>query len=621
MAIGALERITIVDPAVGSGAFLLGALERLATARSAPPRARQADDPSPQSVRCRSERHGRPPDRAAPVARPSWPTSPCPPERVAPLPEPRLPHPPGRQPGRPAWRPRPRAPPAARRMGRAAPSCHRGIGPPARAARAPRAGRAERLAAAAALDQREQETRRAIRALIEAARAPTLFGDRPSTHDGRPPGAGRPRATLRALRAGRRRLAADGGAALVPLPVAVCRRLRRRRFRHGHREPPWVRAEALAPAVRERLAARYRWWRSGGGRGFGHRPDLSVAFLERAHELAAPGGTVALLVPAKLAAAGYATTGPGAMAAMTTIHAVADLAGDPDAGFDATAYPMASSPRDIARARPSRQLDRDGRHRDWGRRADARSAPSTAPSRLSSRARHGCFGAAMRRVSRASWHCSMPHSPSAMPAGSARRPARTGSSSIRQIRSSRKSSAGRCVAATSRRSTRRRRRTILWTHDANGRPLERLPPAAAEYLRGHAAALRKRADFRGGPLWAVFRAGPATRAASGGVARPRAPARGPRHWRSGPTAAGATQYLLRDRDPATGRRARARGVAQQHLDGVLASLVAQPASSGYRRFGAATVGSLPSPPPSTPTGRLPTSASGWLRGGIGAGRT
>src|SRR5439155_4770424 len=41
-------------------------------------------------------------------------------------------------------------------------------------------------------------------------------------------------------------------------------------------------------------------------RGFAHLPDLAVAFVERALELAAPGGVAALLVPAKLASCGYA---------------------------------------------------------------------------------------------------------------------------------------------------------------------------------------------------------------------------------------------------------------------------------------------------------------------------
>src|SRR5205085_9835515 len=57
---------------------------------------------------------------------------------------------------------------------------------------------------------------------------------------------------------------------------------------------------------RAALATRYATGRPARGRGFAHLPDLAVAFVERALELAAPGGTAALLVPAKLASSGYA---------------------------------------------------------------------------------------------------------------------------------------------------------------------------------------------------------------------------------------------------------------------------------------------------------------------------
>src|SRR5439155_25180101 len=47
--------------------------------------------------------------------------------------------------------------------------------------------------------------------------------------------------------------------------------------------PPWVRAERLAPRVRETLASRYTCWRHAATRGFAHLPDLAVAFIERAN--------------------------------------------------------------------------------------------------------------------------------------------------------------------------------------------------------------------------------------------------------------------------------------------------------------------------------------------------
>ena len=99
--------------------------------------------------------------------------------------------------------------------------------------------------------------------------------------------------------------------------------------------PPWLRAEEVPPEMRRRLEGRYRWWR-GSARGFGHRPDLAVAFLERSLELAAPGGIVALLVPAKLATAGYGAAARHGLTASNTLTHAADLTGRPDAVFDAT---------------------------------------------------------------------------------------------------------------------------------------------------------------------------------------------------------------------------------------------------------------------------------------------
>jgi hypothetical protein len=104
--------------------------------------------------------------------------------------------------------------------------------------------------------------------------------------------------------------------------------------------PPWLRSEELPEEQRRRLSGRYRWWVSGG-RGYANRPDLAVAFLERAMELAAPDGVVALLVPAKLATASYGSAARHALAATTTLLHVADLSGRPEAAFEATVYPLA----------------------------------------------------------------------------------------------------------------------------------------------------------------------------------------------------------------------------------------------------------------------------------------
>ncbi|HEU5153104.1 MAG TPA: N-6 DNA methylase, partial [Gemmatimonadales bacterium] len=104
--------------------------------------------------------------------------------------------------------------------------------------------------------------------------------------------------------------------------------------------PPWVRAEDLPPAQRGSLAERYRWWHSGGS-GFAHQPDLAIAFLERGLELLGEGGVLGFLLPAKLATAAYGAAARRGLAAQTTIYRLTDLTTPEQNGFDATVYPLA----------------------------------------------------------------------------------------------------------------------------------------------------------------------------------------------------------------------------------------------------------------------------------------
>jgi hypothetical protein len=105
--------------------------------------------------------------------------------------------------------------------------------------------------------------------------------------------------------------------------------------------PPWVRGEALPLTLRAALAARYASWRASPGRsGFAHLPDLSVAFVERALELTRPGGIVALLLPSKLLRAGYAARLRALLRRRATILGIGDRAHSARSGFDATVFPM-----------------------------------------------------------------------------------------------------------------------------------------------------------------------------------------------------------------------------------------------------------------------------------------
>jgi methylase of polypeptide subunit release factors len=68
--------------------------------------------------------------------------------------------------------------------------------------------------------------------------------------------------------------------------------------------PPWIRSSRLEPALRRMLGERYQFFR---GSGFGFRQsDLAVAFFERGLGLVKPGGVLTLLVPSKFLNARYA---------------------------------------------------------------------------------------------------------------------------------------------------------------------------------------------------------------------------------------------------------------------------------------------------------------------------
>lgn len=104
--------------------------------------------------------------------------------------------------------------------------------------------------------------------------------------------------------------------------------------------PPWVRGEALPGTLRVALARRYGSWRTAMGRaGFAHLPDLSVAFVERALELARPGGVVALLLPSKLLRAGYASRLRALLRREATVLFVGDRGHARRSGFAATVFP------------------------------------------------------------------------------------------------------------------------------------------------------------------------------------------------------------------------------------------------------------------------------------------
>ncbi|WP_411279132.1 Eco57I restriction-modification methylase domain-containing protein [Gemmatimonas sp.] len=207
--------------------------------------------------------------------------------------------------------------------------------------------REERQRAMAELSTRRDALRADRVALLSALRARDLFGQRrtPTRADHLKLDA--IRAHCRELSAARSKLA-DGGALPFRFVTYFADVAATGGFDVLIGNPPWVRPHALAPRDREQLRREFRsmraatWHagaaRAGAGVGFASQPDLSVAFIERSLELLAPGGTLALLVPAKL---WRSLSGGGirrTIAQYATVRTIRDWS-DAPAMFDAATYP------------------------------------------------------------------------------------------------------------------------------------------------------------------------------------------------------------------------------------------------------------------------------------------
>ncbi len=104
--------------------------------------------------------------------------------------------------------------------------------------------------------------------------------------------------------------------------------------------PPWVRNARIDARAKRMLSDRYALF-SGrrDGAGF-HQPDLSVAFFERALALAASDGVVTMLMPSKIVNAAYA--GPLRRAIRDRVIAIDDWSDDPrrKKWFEADTFPL-----------------------------------------------------------------------------------------------------------------------------------------------------------------------------------------------------------------------------------------------------------------------------------------
>jgi len=441
-------------------------------------------------------------------------------------------------------------------------------------------GRAEAALARRLFAQAIARLEETIGELMIAARDRDLFGRRRGLAPAERVWLRRARQSLRDLRGAVRKLDRDGTVPFFSFESHFGDVAQGGGFDVVAGNPPWVRAERLPAVVREALATRYSCWRSGGaGPGFAHLPDLAVAFTERALELVRPGGVVALLVPAKLGSSGYGEALRRRLSHATRVERAAPLTAFAARSFAAAVYPMvlvaaradptgvdmtatALGPKSSAPAIPQRLLQATG---PWVLAPDA--------DRVARRLRAAFPTVADRWTPQLGVKTGADDVFLVREAGAGTRPAVRG----------RDVGAWRCAA----------RLHLLWTHDSDGRPLARLPSEVAAQLAPHLDRLRRRADYRAGAPWQVFRTALAQ-------ARHRVlwPDLCRRLAAVVPDAAIVplnTVYGIATRD---GQEAVAlAALLNSRWLTALARLVADPARGGFHRFNAGVVRSLPVPRP------------------------
>lgn len=489
-------------------------------------------------------------------------------------------------------------------------------------------GRRERTLALACLDAEVTRLDARRRDLLSALRGRDLFGDRVT-----PGGAERValtavRGRVRETRAARRALIAGGAlpfAWTTHFPDAAA---------HGGFDvvlgnPPWVRLHRIPPASRAAFRAQYEVfrdarWRRGAdaahaGAGFAAQIDLAALFIERSLALLRDGATLSLLVPAKLWRSLSAGGVRRLLDARAQLLALEDWSDSPTA-FDAAVYPSVL----VARRREG------GGTRSGG--TDARGTEMVAAAAHDRRRTLG-WTIARHRIAidedpsspwlvvppavRSAWDRVRSAGP-ALADSAFGRPQlgvkcgcneafvvevlEHGDGELVRVRAGERQDRierdmlrpllrGDAVAPWSRAANRE---CLLWTHGESGAPLERLPPHAARWLAPWRHRLSARADARRGRWWSLFRTASALTAHARVIwadvgRRPRALVLAA----GDPTVALNSCYVLPCADAADAYALAA--LLNSPLAAAWLNAVAEPARGGYRRYLGWTVAMLPIP--------------------------
>jgi hypothetical protein len=372
--------------------------------------------------------------------------------------------------------------------------------------------------------------------------------------------------------------------------------------------PPWVRTHAIPPDQRVALRDRFTVfksaaWESGAasaavGKGFAGQADLAALFTERAVALTAPTGAIALLLPAKL----WGSLAGGGVRRLLATQAppviLEDWSGS-SAGFDAVVYPSALVARrgTVAAPRLLTTVHRDDRPLTWLTER-ARLALDDSPG-----APWLLLPTEVREAFDILERAGIPLAESAI--GRPLLGVKSGCNEAFVL--SREEAAKARIEEGCLRPLLRgehlqpwqatasaQESAILWTHDARGEPLSALPAATHRRLLPWRRQLEQRTDGRGGRWWALFRTEAARadkpRVVWGDIGRaPRAlvlPA-------GDPTVPLNTCYVVRTRSEDAAYAFAV--LLNSPVGAAWLGALAEPARGGYRRFLGWTCARFPIP--------------------------
>lgn len=369
--------------------------------------------------------------------------------------------------------------------------------------------------------------------------------------------------------------------------------------------PPWVRWTEIDELSRERLRARYATLRPAPRALHGAQPDLCYAFVERSLQMLRPGGTLAMLLTAKLlrSSSGYHLR--RLLLQNTTLCTLNDYSQRSESLFDADAYTL------FLHLKTCRDALDDGLREerllivtDEGRIAVSREEKAAV---LGAPGQPWLLPETSEQLKTVLGRA---RSPAAVTIGDVtvvRYGVKTGCNRVFlnppfPVRSERVGTSpivvpvvrGRDIGAGRDSRGFETPECLLFLHDpVTGEAFDELPHRARAYLAPHRDALLQRTDQRSGPWWQLFRVRPEAlghRVAWADVARCLSPVYLPPVVDGGPVALNTVySFAVADEEEAWRWIRWLRQPEQQ----ALADLRADVALSGYRRYRSAVVARLP----------------------------